>query len=51
LTVPGSKVRLFGKPDTRPGRRMGVALAVADEVETARERAARAAAAIKVEPR
>jgi phosphoribosylglycinamide formyltransferase 2 len=51
LTVPGTKVRLFGKPDTRPGRRMGVALAVADEVETARERAARAAAAIKVEPR
>ena len=26
LTVPTSKLRLFGKPDTRPGRRMGVAL-------------------------
>jgi phosphoribosylglycinamide formyltransferase 2 len=51
LTVPGSKVRLFGKPDARPGRRMGVALAVADTVDTARQRAAAAARAIKVEPR
>jgi phosphoribosylglycinamide formyltransferase 2 len=48
LTVPGSKVRLFGKPDARPGRRMGVALVVAGNVETARQRAAEAAGAIKV---
>jgi phosphoribosylglycinamide formyltransferase 2 len=48
LTVPGSKVRLFGKPDARSGRRMGVALVVADTVETARRRAAEAAGAIKV---
>ena len=48
LAVPGSKVRLFGKPDARPGRRMGVALAVGDTVETARQRAAEAALAIRV---
>jgi phosphoribosylglycinamide formyltransferase 2 len=48
LAVPGSKVRLFGKPDARPGRRMGVALAVGDTVETARQRAAEAARAIRV---
>jgi phosphoribosylglycinamide formyltransferase 2 len=48
LAVPGTKVRLFGKPDARPGRRMGVALAVGDTVETARQRAAQAAGAITV---
>lgn len=51
LTVPRSKVRVFGKPDTRPGRRMAVALVVADDVEEARKQAAKAAAAIKVVPR
>lgn len=47
---PAIDVRLFGKPDTRPGRRMGVALARAEDAETARGLAARAAAAISVEP-
>jgi phosphoribosylglycinamide formyltransferase 2 len=51
LTVPRSKVRVFGKPDTRPGRRMAVALVVADDVEEARKQAAKAAAAINVVPR
>ncbi|APG27400.1 phosphoribosylglycinamide formyltransferase 2 [Syntrophotalea acetylenivorans] len=51
LNVPRSKVRVFGKPDTRPGRRMAVALVVADDVEEARKQAAKAAAAIKVVPR
>jgi len=51
LTVPRSKVRVFGKPDTRPGRRMAVALVVADDVEEARKQAAKAAAAMKVVPR
>jgi len=51
LTVPGSKVRVFGKPNTRPGRRMAVALVVADNVEEARKQAAKAAAAMKVVPR
>jgi phosphoribosylglycinamide formyltransferase 2 len=39
LTVPSSKVRLFGKPTCRPNRRMGVALALGDTIEKARERA------------
>ena len=51
LTVPRSKVRVFGKPDTRPGRRMAVALVVADDVDEARKQAAKAAAAMKVVPR
>ncbi len=42
------QVRLFGKPDARPGRRMGVALATGADVEAARERARRAAAAVSV---
>ncbi|MEZ4598734.1 MAG: formate-dependent phosphoribosylglycinamide formyltransferase [Syntrophotaleaceae bacterium] len=50
LAGPGTKVRLFGKPDARPGRRMGVALAVGETLEQARERAMDAAKAIKVKP-
>jgi phosphoribosylglycinamide formyltransferase 2 len=50
LRVPGSKVRLFGKPDTRPGRRMGVALVVASDVDKARKLAAESAGKVKVEP-
>jgi phosphoribosylglycinamide formyltransferase 2 len=42
------QVRLFGKPDARPNRRMGVALASGDGVEAARERARAAAAALRV---
>lgn len=42
------QVRLFGKPDARPGRRMGVALAAGADLEGARERARRAAAAVRV---
>ena len=41
-------VRIFGKPDARPNRRMGVALATAADAEAARELARRAAAAIEV---
>ncbi|MEI6664457.1 MAG: hypothetical protein WCL20_09195, partial [Actinomycetes bacterium] len=37
-----------GKPDSRPGRRMGVALATADSVELARERAGAVAAEVVV---
>ncbi|NDR54081.1 formate-dependent phosphoribosylglycinamide formyltransferase [Actinomyces sp. 565] len=48
LTVPGSDVRLFGKPDAHPGRRMGVAVAAADDVDSARRRAQEAAGAITV---
>jgi phosphoribosylglycinamide formyltransferase 2 len=50
LRVPSSKVRLFGKPDTRPGRRMGVALIVADDVDTARELAELSAGKVSIQP-
>ena len=43
------EVRLFAKPATLPGRRMGVALARDEDVERARERAAAAAARINIE--
>jgi phosphoribosylglycinamide formyltransferase 2 len=41
-------VLLFGKPDARPHRRMGVALASGADLDAARSRADRAAAAITV---
>lgn len=43
LTVPETKLRLFGKPDTRPGRRMGVALSLGSDTDEARKRAEEAA--------
>jgi phosphoribosylglycinamide formyltransferase 2 len=48
LAIPGVQVRLFGKPSTYKGRRMGVVLAVGDTVDEARERARLAASKIKV---
>jgi len=47
LAVPGSDIRLFGKPESFARRRMGVALATASDVETARERAKEAASRVK----
>ena len=47
LRAPGVDVRLFGKPESFARRRMGVALATADDIETARERALAAAAKVK----
>jgi phosphoribosylglycinamide formyltransferase 2 len=47
LAVPGADLRLFGKPESFERRRMGVALARAAEVETARERAREAAARLR----
>lgn len=44
----GVQLRLFGKPEIAGSRRMGVALAVADNVEKAVEYAVAAAAAVKV---
>ena len=46
LAVPGVDIRLFGKPQSFARRRMGVALAVASDVETARSRAREAAARV-----
>ena len=48
LSVPQSQVRLFGKPESYRRRRLGVAVAAGEAVETARQRARQAAAAIKV---
>ena len=47
LRVPGADIRLFGKPESFVRRRMGVALATADDIDTARNRAKEAAAKIK----
>jgi len=43
LVEVDTDLRLFGKPDSRPYRRMGIALAKAETTELAREKAARAA--------
>lgn len=39
LRVPNSQVRVFGKPETKEGRRMAVALCTAEDIETARKQA------------
>jgi phosphoribosylglycinamide formyltransferase 2 len=51
LAVPSSKVRIFGKPTAHPGRRMAVAVATADTLEQARNRARSAAAELRVRDR
>ncbi len=47
LRVPGTELRLFGKPESFVKRRMGVALARHEDVELARRRAKQAAACVK----
>jgi len=47
LRVPGVDLRLFGKPESFARRRMGVALATSDDIETARKRALEAAGKVK----
>jgi phosphoribosylglycinamide formyltransferase 2 len=49
LATPGTQVRLFGKPEVRGKRRMGVALATGNDIEEARAKAR--AAAAKVRPK
>jgi phosphoribosylglycinamide formyltransferase 2 len=46
---PGVELRLFGKPEARPGRRLGVALARGADVAEARRHAVAAAGAVRVE--
>ncbi|WP_298271722.1 formate-dependent phosphoribosylglycinamide formyltransferase [Geobacter sp.] len=48
LSVPETKLRLFGKPDTRPGRRMGVALSFGADTDEARARAEQSAHAVRI---
>ncbi len=47
LRVPGTDLRLFGKPESFRTRRMGVALARAEDVDTARRNAAEAASRVR----
>jgi len=48
LAVPNSEIRLFGKPEALVNRRMGVALASAETVDEARNRAAKAAGLVGI---
>ncbi len=47
LAVPGTDIRLFGKPESFKRRRMGVAVAHAETIEQARENARTAASRVK----
>ena len=48
LSLPDVDLRLFGKPDSRPYRRMGVALAKAETTQLARTKAVEAANQITI---
>ena len=48
LKEPGTQIRIFGKPEIKGHRRMGVILATDETVEAAREKAERAYNALKV---
>lgn len=48
LNEPNTSLRLFGKPEIKGHRRLGVGLARADSIEAARQKAARVAAAVRV---
>ncbi len=50
LSIPTAKLRLFGKPDTRPGRRMGIALTQGATTEEARNLAEASAHKISMVP-
>jgi phosphoribosylglycinamide formyltransferase 2 len=47
LGIPNTDIRLFGKPESFTRRRMGVALATAEDTDTARARAKDAAARVR----
>ncbi|MES1042120.1 phosphoribosylglycinamide formyltransferase 2 [Peribacillus simplex] len=49
LALPNTQVRLFGKPVTKAGRRVAVALSSANSIEVARVNAARALECLVVE--
>lgn len=48
LSEPGVQIRIFGKPEIKGHRRMGVILATADSVEEARNKAERAYNKLKI---
>lgn len=49
LAEPDTQLRLFGKPELKGRRRMGVALAKGSDIEDARQRARKVAGLVKVE--
>lgn len=50
LSIADSEIRLFGKPEAFVNRRMGVALAGAETIDEARNRAVKAAALVVIKP-
>ncbi|WP_318502714.1 formate-dependent phosphoribosylglycinamide formyltransferase [Bacillus sp. T3] len=48
FAIPNTQIRVFGKPETKIGRRMAVALNAAETVELARNRAEEAVSKIKI---
>ncbi len=48
LAEPDTQLRLFGKPEVKGERRMGVALVLADSIEAARAKADKVAASVRV---
>ena len=48
LSQPGTDLRIFAKPTSRPFRRMGVALATAGDTDEARRKARDAAAKVRI---
>lgn len=48
LAIPGTDLRLFGKPESYVKRRLGVAVAAASDIDTARSNARQAASTVKV---
>ncbi|NHC43007.1 formate-dependent phosphoribosylglycinamide formyltransferase [Bacillus sp. MM2020_1] len=48
LSIPNTQVRVFGKPETKGGRRMAVVLSSGESVERARQRAALASSKMSV---
>jgi len=49
LSLPNTQVRVFGKPVTKPGRRMAVALSSGADIDEAREIARRAAGQLSIQ--
>jgi phosphoribosylglycinamide formyltransferase 2 len=49
ILVPDTKIRLFGKPLCKPGRRMGVVLATAESTDEARKIAEQAAHKVTIQ--
>ncbi|MCB1179663.1 MAG: formate-dependent phosphoribosylglycinamide formyltransferase [Leptospiraceae bacterium] len=50
LSEPDTALRLFGKPEVKGKRRMGVALAIGESIEDARNKAKKVADSIRIKP-